>query len=51
MTIHDASWDDVQAVRARIEPMVSSAPTVAAAAQRFVETLRASFSSVVLARM
>lgn len=51
MTIHDATWDHVQDLRARLEPMLGAAPTVAEAAQRFVDTLRATFSSVVLARL
>lgn len=51
MTIHDASWDHVQDLRARIEPLVGTAPTVAVGAQRFVEAIATTFSSVVLARL
>ncbi len=51
MTIHDASWDDVQALRTRVEPMLASAATVSVAAQRFVDALATTFSSVVLARV
>lgn len=50
-TIHEASWDDVQAMRARMEPLLAAAPTVASAAQQFADTLVTTFSSVVLARV
>lgn len=51
LTFAEATWDEVQRLRAEIDERVRDAPDVCTAAQRFVDVLAQTFSTLALARV